>query len=461
MTIILNHRMDLADLAGFLNLIEQANPGDETDWLEWKTFESLDRLAQIAVAKWIIAAANRDPASATDQAEGYAYMAIGIEPGNVVGVAGFDQAKLQTIENIVGGQNRSWKVHRTTYQSKDVVIFEVAPPRPGDPPAYARSSTEASGQDRNGRPISYKVRSGEVYLRKGTRTEPADAAQMEELLRRYREETHKMRVDVQPALENALSPIEWPSQSDFADLVTARRTELMGPLAIQRVIGHKRMGELKEGSVYPYSIMYISKKRTSEEYAAEVEEYIQEYTRLLPQELTRLALTRTSTCTFVITNRSETFYPGTRVRVAFAAGVQIFAEDEISRSDCLLPDPPRMWNEPSRSFFNVSAAWRGKPLEIRESITVNPAAVVEPDRLSAVFPIIDLYADETAELGELTLLVHNDVRTPLVGKWTATTTKFDGKAEGRIEIKFDGGTLRLTSLVAESHQHENEIDQNG
>jgi hypothetical protein len=60
---------------------------DETDWLEWKCPPELtESTARGHLARNILGMANRHPDHAKRFTEGYGYVVVGTEPGNVVGV---------------------------------------------------------------------------------------------------------------------------------------------------------------------------------------------------------------------------------------------------------------------------------------------------------------------------------------------------------------------------------------
>jgi len=71
-----------------------AQPGDEQDWLEWKSTLNLRSKEHIAtcVAKAIIAMGNRDPDVAAQTVGGVGVLMVGVQPGVIHGVTPIDSA---------------------------------------------------------------------------------------------------------------------------------------------------------------------------------------------------------------------------------------------------------------------------------------------------------------------------------------------------------------------------------
>lgn len=92
------------ELAALVEAIENAHPSDEQDWLEWKSMLDLGSKAHLAaIAKCILALANRDPVTAGEVVDGFGYMVIGVEPSGAVGVAERDNADLdRDLQRLLG-----------------------------------------------------------------------------------------------------------------------------------------------------------------------------------------------------------------------------------------------------------------------------------------------------------------------------------------------------------------------
>jgi hypothetical protein len=84
-----------SELIALVRAVEAAQPEDEHLWIEWKSSLDLNASAgQAHVAKAILGFANRHPATAAQHAGGYAYMLVGVQPGQISGVQPIDPATL-------------------------------------------------------------------------------------------------------------------------------------------------------------------------------------------------------------------------------------------------------------------------------------------------------------------------------------------------------------------------------
>ena len=120
-------------LTALVQAVRQASSHDmETHWLEWKSSLDFDSPAgRFAAARAIIAFANRHPETAARECEGEAYLVVGAEPGQVVGVDVLDAAVIHDkLRPFVDGPN--WTVGYVEVEGNSVLVITVAPPQPGD-----------------------------------------------------------------------------------------------------------------------------------------------------------------------------------------------------------------------------------------------------------------------------------------------------------------------------------------
>ena len=85
-----------SDWNRLLEAILAADSKDELDWVEWKSTLDLSskEVQAKSLAKHILAFANRDPQEARKHVEGVGLLVVGMEPGQVHGVVGIDNAVL-------------------------------------------------------------------------------------------------------------------------------------------------------------------------------------------------------------------------------------------------------------------------------------------------------------------------------------------------------------------------------
>ncbi len=90
-----------------------AQPGEpETDFIEWKCGLSLsDKKGAFAVARTILALANRHPDDAGRVARGCGYMVVGAEPGRLCGTDKLDSADVDNKLSVyLGSRGPSWSM---------------------------------------------------------------------------------------------------------------------------------------------------------------------------------------------------------------------------------------------------------------------------------------------------------------------------------------------------------------
>lgn len=164
----------LDGLRGLVHAIVAAHPSDESDWIEWKTDVDLgDKAGCFLVAKAILGMANRPVEVAARTCGGFGYIAVGVEPGNLVGVQVPDPADwIGRVEHYVKGDAMPvWDWTIVPVEDVSVLLITVDPPQNGDPMWPLRREFQTS-------------RSGTLYVRKPGKTEPAVAEDVDGLQRR-------------------------------------------------------------------------------------------------------------------------------------------------------------------------------------------------------------------------------------------------------------------------------------
>jgi hypothetical protein len=106
----------------------------ETRAVEWKsTWEFSSAEVQFQVARQILGFGNRDPADAARAFGGYAYLLVGVQPGEAGGVTIPDPARLTgALRRFIAASRPSWDATSVRVDGVDVLIVEVAPPQDGD-----------------------------------------------------------------------------------------------------------------------------------------------------------------------------------------------------------------------------------------------------------------------------------------------------------------------------------------
>lgn len=168
-----------------------AQPDDtiETHWLERKGLLDLTTARhRFAVARAILAFANRDDTAAGPFIDGHALVVIGISTdGTITGIPRIeDHQLLKALQPYLGQDERSprWIVHRhRVNDTHDVLIIDVSAPRPGDPLFTLRKAYDNSY-------------AGTIFTRPSTESEPADPTAVAMLSRRLTARTKDFEVEV-------------------------------------------------------------------------------------------------------------------------------------------------------------------------------------------------------------------------------------------------------------------------
>lgn len=157
-----------------VHAIVGAHSSDESEWLEWKTELDLNtKPGCFHVAKAILGMANRPVDLAARTCGGFGYVAVGVEPENLVGVEMPDPSQwIDRVEVYLKGETGpSWEWMIVPVDGKDVLVVTVDPPQGGDPPWPLRKELDT-------------YRSGTLFVRKPGKTEPALAEDVDALVRR-------------------------------------------------------------------------------------------------------------------------------------------------------------------------------------------------------------------------------------------------------------------------------------
>ncbi len=142
----------------------------ESEHLEWKSGYDLSRRPDAGkLAKQLIGFANRDPARSQRLFEGYAYVLLGVEAGAVQGVPVWDSADIESWLSRFVPPELVYDVYYVKVGGTDVLFLEIEPPGP----VHAIYCLKASTGDEE-----FTLGEGTIYVRRGGKTEVANAAEV-------------------------------------------------------------------------------------------------------------------------------------------------------------------------------------------------------------------------------------------------------------------------------------------
>lgn len=254
------------------------DPGAEHHAIEWKGSLDLDKAAgAYAIARTLLGYANRGVSAAKRHFEGLAYLIVGVELGRVEGMPRWDGEKLgPAIERYVGADGPTWQHDNITVDGLNVIVFTVEAPKPGD---HIHTLRRAYPGD-DGKEAA---REGEVFVRRGARTERSNSAELKELERRLLAAnlSHEISVDLEPSVPSPSFAFSIRvDQAEVESWVQPLADELLAPLEVEQgVASSSFLG------VSGFTRLSQAESRTPQQFRAEVADYLEELRSFVPEKL--------------------------------------------------------------------------------------------------------------------------------------------------------------------------------
>lgn len=452
---------------GLLEAIDSASPGDESEWIEFKAnLDPRQKVDRPALAKAIVAFANRDVARAAQHFEGRGLIVIGLEPGNLVGAPEIDPAKLHdAVQPYLADPAPQWDVQYLTYKDKRVLVVTVNAPQMGDP-------IHCIAKDGD------KVHDGDVYVRNVGKSAPAKSADLRMLsVRLLTQIGQGLEVEVIADASDGVPLFEYPD--DWVDRwVNAERGRLLAPLAPPppeppadfRLRGSSlgalglseslreqgsaatRLADLAASVSNPFEIKH-EEERTEASYKAEVEEYLIECRQRLPRAIKTLRVALTSAVLFRVRNLTDANFQRLEVHVHVEGDVTAFdGRAEFRGLSTHIPQAPRIWGPWTES--RVPAINR---LDYRHMIGSTPTVpyvapmgprIVNGGSADITFVPVDLRPHATEDLDDGILLLGGaSLDSDITCAWSATATNMNGRAEGNFVIPLRTQRIDLSEYL--------------
>jgi hypothetical protein len=473
------------ELQDLVRAVLHADPADETDWIEWKSFRPLTtREGQADAARHILGFANRHPDRAARNFEGCGYLLIGVQPGSLSGTDLIDPAELEAgLRRYLGDPGPQWSFHNVTYQESHVALFVVEPPRWGDP-IYCLEREFASYQ------------AGAVFVRRKGSTHAASPADMRYLQDRLLRRADRIQVEVgwreAPA---QVAPLELGSAA-VEKWISAERAALLAPLApirietvdtgLRRPVSLDQLRKAGDGitlreledlerrqaagealtaeelarlEAAQARLLAVVEKaisgtifsgrredRSRDDYRQEVETYLSSARESVAQAAVSAAIEGgLIQLQPVVSNHTERNFPKVEVELHIAGPVMAL-DGELD--DNGLPPRPRLFGT-MRSWPSFKAAGltpthmpRAPASSVREVMIDNSASA----RLS--FWPVHLRPKRQVELAAFHLLVRAELAgQTLPVNWTATSSGADGLASGSLAIEVRSTPIKLGELL--------------
>ena len=411
------------ELTQLVKAISEAPPDEsEPDWLEWKREGDLkDRKWHARIAKAIAGFANRDPGVASRQAGGCAYLVIGAEPENVVGVEPVDNAELNAgVSRFVRSSVR-WNPQYIGFKGQQILVITVEPPNYGDP--ISAMLTEYGTDVR----MSRVVGKGDVFVRYSGSTGRATQDDYDMLVQRY------------AAVREQLTGITVDAIGTVSVVPVAYGTEETEAWCVRKKESFPQPTLWPGGATLGTSL----DDRSISEYMAEVDAYIDEAASLLPRAAHAVAIDDRGVpgMALRLTNGTERNFAAVRVQVVVEGDVFAYLSADEARP--FLPAPPRRWGT------------HAGPRMIRPSLPLTTEAYLSSieessdphidhsDPTTIVFPDVDLRPSESVKLYPVHLVTAGVLAgTVTFAKWSATSSSADSVAAGKLPIEVSPETVK-------------------
>lgn len=310
----------------------------ESRWLELKSdVDPTTRTGAAKVARFILAAGNRDPLESRRALGGHAVLLLGVGPGQMKGLPPVENLTIrQLVQPFLGPDGPAWDVVRVPGSDGQVLAVVVSPPNEGDPIYIARKN----GDD---------IRDGQIYVRGDGASAMNTSPDFDRLLRRSQPAAtgpelgvsligRPYRYTYDPAVvDDLLDSI----RGDFLRKLPAKRNPGSAPYGLAKIAA--KQAELERLS----ALTALSKPetRTEDEYREQVEEYLDDCRSDFPVLVDRLIGALAEPVAVVVTNRNERFLSSVEVTLHVEGDIDAIESEEledVSYAD-IFRSAPRKW----------------------------------------------------------------------------------------------------------------------
>jgi len=391
----------------------RSTPGlQESDFLEWKTaYDLTTKPGRVATSKHLIAFANRDFAQAARNADGYAYLILGVEPGNLVGVPVWDSADIENwLSPYTGIDLRYGPPDYITVDDVHVLFLVVDPPSLGDA-IYCMQRAGADADENNN-----TIAEGTIYVRHGGKSERHSGADLRRL-------TTRATTSVAAALQLSI-------ELDGTDIEVIDARMLQAATRDSYVEDERKrlLGSLPRPSNSPFEIAMPSfDNRTQDGFLEEVRDYLGDVeSRWDDIVAVQHVEEEESSVVAVILNDTPSNFEDVVLELTFPlASDRVFAT--VGEADARLapPDPPRVWGSFSSLVMPAITPVRS-PLAQRPEVEA-----LDKHHVLVRYPAIHARPRSRHRLDRLLLALPPDLAgTTMDVAWRATSRSTDGDLSG-------------------------------
>jgi hypothetical protein len=496
MTLNLDTSTPIRTLARYRELVttvlDAAASTQETQWLEWKRAgDASEKKWRAELSKQVLGFANREPDVAAKWCGGCAYVLVGVAPTELNGSPVHDAANIESwLTRYVGHapDGPEWHSSYVDVRGVQVLVLTIEPPRWGDRIWVCHKDFVLDPRTPGG-DGKVTLRDGGIYVRHDASTEEAnrtDIAMLERRLAGSRrrisdiallvsEGGRAVAVDANSETvaawaqreREALEPPPPPPPRPVKERRTVDIEDLPpGSSMLNRAKVLAQMSESVNAAFKAYPFGVEPDRRTREDYAKEVDEYIAKATNTMPAVVLRRTFDR-GLGRVVLLVQNQTDDPVRQLQIEIyipAAGVMAFDYADVSHADP--PKRPVMLGKAVRSRFAGLEAMSLSTLQIPRSHYLSSPATrsigrgVRIDNSGSVrltFDPVELFPRETVDLPEVHLFAPvAHAGTALPTQWTARSRDASGVLAGTFDIDVDARVPTIDELLAESDTERDE-----
>ncbi len=408
-------------------IVEQvlaSGPGTiETDYLEWKSsFDLGETKYRAATAKHVLAFANRDPDRAKRNAEGYAYLLIGVEPGNLAGVTDvWDPEKLEAWITPYTGNDVRWDAAYVEVQDKHVLFITVDPPRWGDPPrAICKEAQDEQGKS---------MRDGWIYIRRPGKSEQAGHGDIAMLTTRAQAGARRLSL----ALELMSAA---PRVISAQVLSNAHRDAAIWREARELLRGLPQPPQARNLLLQPPT---VGESRTQDAFRAQVEQYQRKATANWPASVAVAAVEhRHSPLHFRIRNSTDEVFESVQLEALLPLHPKwVTTSAAAARKMLQPPEPPAPWGKELSAMTNYISR---VDLALPTNVELEPQTTSGGDaQLLARFAPLLVRPHTAHPLTELFLILPPTLTLQeITVHWRATSSSTSGELRGELALQVEG-----------------------
>jgi hypothetical protein len=417
-----------------------AERGDlaERHFLELKSTLNLStKKDKEKIAKFILGAANRMPATAATAFEGYAVMLVGVAEGAITGIPPVEMMDIaKVVQQYVGAAGPKWDIIWVPIEgsANQVLVVLVDPPMPGQGPFPCRANGES-------------LTNGRIYMRAEGETREATADELDLLIQRGAA-APKVEIDFAVELLGAVSPINLDAHQTLEAYLDTQKTRLLSALPISKpspgsddvdalAAGHTALTGFRMPSSIVQAMM-IPEERSEEGYRKSIVAWEDRFRVAWEAAREKIAASVLAPIVVKITNRSTVFFQDVEMRLHLEG--EVFAHDAVEAeaiSDLGLPRPPRLWG-PREPLLNVAAyaglGYAQPPISMpysAPSVSFKNSGSVDLDFGIGELRPLGYYESEDEEF---VLIVRDPALSSIHGTWRLTARDHHEVFEGEITI---------------------------